>query len=118
MKNLYCVLALSFLLLAGCSIPREYPTAGVWYCDELDITLDMSDSTGTYPGPNGQPLPLFVQIDYGTGFFINFCESQFSPEYEDCGMIRADFVYRDHILTLTDRDSGAVYEFKEVTAGD
>ena len=117
MKRSVCFIAVAailVLLVGGCAIPRACPEEGIWYCQELDIYLNMENGTGMYLSDNGGYEPLFVDIDYGTGFFIRFCESSFSDEYGNCESLYTDYKFRNDILTLKDRDSGKVYEFIEV----
>ena len=117
MKRSVCFIAVAailVLLVGGCAIPRACPERGIWYCQELDIYLNMENGTGMYPSDNGGYEPLFVDIDYGTGFFIRFCESSSSDEYENCESLRTDYKFRNDVLTLKDRDSDEVYEFVEV----
>ena len=78
MKRSVCFIAVAailVLLVGGCAIPRACPEEGIWYCQELDIYLNMENGTGMYLSDNGGYEPLFVDIDYGTGFFIRFCGS-------------------------------------------
>ena len=117
MKKIVCFISVVFmlvLLIGGCAIPRACPEEGIWYCQELDMYLDIKERTGMYPAGDGGYEPLMVEIDYGTGFFISFCESQFSDKYENCEFLRTDYEYRNGVLTLKDRDSDEVYEFIEV----
>ena len=45
--------------LLGC-ITEDLPDTGIWYCEELEIYLDMSSSKGVYLDENGEYLPLFI----------------------------------------------------------
>ena len=117
MKRSVCFIAVAamlVLLVGGCAIPRACPEGGIWYCQELDIYLNMENGTGMYLSDNGGYEPLFVDIDYGTGFFNRFCESSSSDEYENCESLRTDCRYWNDVLTLKDRNSDKVYEFIEV----
>ena len=115
MKKLFCVILLVVFMLTGCSIFRKYPENGIWYCEELEMYLDMSGYTGVYLDDNGVYAPVFVQIDFGTGFFINYCEDQWCEEYLKDGYHQAtDFKYKNGILQLTDRKTKQVYEFIEI----
>ena len=117
MKRSVCFIAVAamlVLLVGGWALPRACPERGIWYGQEWDIYLNMENGTGMYLSDNGGYEPLFVDIDYGTGFFIRFCESSSSDEYENCESLRTDYKFRNYILTLKDRDSDKVYEFIEV----
>ncbi|MBQ7346226.1 MAG: hypothetical protein IJW45_09245 [Oscillospiraceae bacterium] len=119
MKKRTCILVACLMLfsvlsgLSGCYIPRECPKDGIWYCEALDMYLDMENNEGLYLDPNGSYAPMFFQIDYGTGFFINYCDrAEF--DYDTCEVLRTDYKYKNGTLRLEDRDSGQVYEFIEV----
>ena len=117
MKKLVSFISLAamlVLLVGGCAFPRACPERGIWYCQELDIYLNMENGTGMYLSDNGGYEPLIVEIDYGTGFFISFCESSSSDEYGNCESLSTDYKFRNDVLTLKDRDSDEVYEFVEV----
>ena len=115
MKKSLLVLFAVIICLTGCvNFSWARPESGIWYCEELDIYLDMSNSKGVYRADDGEYEPLFIRIDYGTGFYIYFCESQWSDEYLNCRRILANFKYKDGVLRLTDRESGSAYEFVEV----
>lgn len=100
--------------LLGC-ITEDLPDTGIWYCEELEIYLDMSSSKGVYLDEHGEYLPLFIQIDYGTGFFINYCEDQWCEEYlNDADQLRTNYRYKNGILRLHDMDSDRIYDFVEI----
>ncbi len=110
--GLACMLFL--LMLSACSYQYR-PTEGVWYCEKLDIYLDMdSPNKGMYLAENGSYEPLVFLIDYGTGFYIEFRESEQTVMTPGTETIDTDFRYRNGILTLTDRESGEKYHFTEV----
>ena len=112
--NFGLVWMLILLLLTACGIP-DRPTEGVWYCEKLDIYLDMeSPNKGMYLAESGSYEPLIFLIDYGTGFFIEFRESEQSIMTSGREGIRTDFLYQNNILILTDRDSDEKYKFIEV----
>ena len=110
------ICGLIICLLSGCSwAPQNYPQEGIWYCQELEIYLDASDYTGVYLDDSGVYAPLFVNIDYGTGFFINYCEDQWCEEYMQDGYFQAtDYKFKNGILRITDRETKQVYEFVEI----
>ena len=122
MKKFYVialVAVLVFAIFAGCSINRECPEKGIWYCDTLNVYIDMATSTGAYLDQDGNYKPLFIQIDYGTGFFINYCESQESENYlNDDYRLATDYSYRNGVLHLKDRNSGESYRFIQVAEED
>ena len=63
--GLACMLFL--LMLSACSYQYR-PTEGVWYCEKLDIYLDMdSPSKGMYLAENGSYEPLVFLIAGGAG---------------------------------------------------
>lgn len=105
---------LVLLILTACSYGYR-PTEGVWYCEKLDIYLDMeSPNKGMYLAESGSYEPLVFLIDYGTGFFIEFRESEQTIMTSDTVRICTDFRYRNHVLILTDRESDEEYRFIEV----
>ena len=110
----FVVFALVSVSFCGC-ITEDPPDTGIWYCEELEIYLDMSSSKGVYLDENGAYLPLFIQIDYGTGFFINYCEDQWCEEYlNDADQLRTNYRYKNGILRLRDMDSDRIYDFVEI----
>ena len=117
MKRIVCFItmaAMLVLLLGACVHIQRYPSEGIWYCEDLDIYLDLKNDKGMYMDENGAYEPLMIQTDYGTGFFIYFCESDRSEEYENCEPLQTDCRYWNDVLTLKDRDSDKVYEFIEI----
>ena len=117
MKRIVCFItmtAMLVLLLGACVHIQRYPSEGIWYCEDLDIYLDLKNDKGMYMDETGTYEPLMIQTDYGTGFFIRFCESDWSEEFDNCESLSTDYKFRNDVLTLKDRDSDEVYEFVEV----
>ena len=112
--SLCLLISLTSFLFGACVSTGNYPNDGIWYCEDLEIYLDMNDHTGVHPKKEGGYVQLVVHIDYGSGFFIESCESGLSDEYEDYEYIRTDYKYRNGALTLADRDSDKVYKFIKV----
>ena len=110
----FAVFMLFSVSFRGC-VTEAPPNTGIWYCEELEIYLDMSASKGVYLDENGEYSPLFIQIDYGTGFFINYCEDQWCEEYlNDAYRLRTNYRYKNGILRLHDMDSDKIYDFVEI----
>ena len=110
----FAVFMLFSVSFRGC-VTEAPPDTGIWYCEELEIYLDMSASKGVYLDENGEYSPLFIQIDYGTVFFINYCEDQWCEEYlNDAYRLRTNYRYKNGILRLHDMDSDKIYDFVEI----
>lgn len=109
------IAAALLLISVGCSIQYKYPSEGIWYCEDLEMYLNMDSWTGKYKDSNGEWAPLFILIDHGSGIFIHYCESVESEEYlDDCEMLCAQFLYYNGVFRLDDMNSDNTYYFTEV----
>lgn len=109
------ILVVEVALMSACSVslPEKRPTTGMWYCEQLDMYLNMETYTG-YTINTGIEIPLVFHIDYGNGLFINFCESEQSNNAINSDEINTCYKYSDGILKLEDMETGEIYLFYEI----
>lgn len=109
------VFAMLIVLFSGCSplSQCQYPSDGIWYCEDLDMYLDMKTSEG-YILRTGEQEPVIVNIDFGNSLHICYCESEWDEAYETCDVLNATFKYHDGIFELHDTVTGETYRFSEV----
>ena len=108
MRRKCLILCILFVLtlLAGCSIPSRHPESGLWYCEELDMTLDMENLTAQYTVKEGVVQHAEIHIDYGNGIFV---------EQGTDTILSASFVFKNDTFTLKEHDSNVKYVFTEIT---
>lgn len=100
----------SILLLCSCSIPFKVPEGGIYFCEELRMTIDFDimqyDSLCTeLVTENGEVIRAHCLIDYGKGVWIT---SSIEPgTMYLCGEL--DYG-RDGIFKITTED-GITYSF-------
>ena len=118
MKKFLCVFVFTLLtFLPSCSIPRDYPKEGIWYCEAIRTSIDFSlllteepvarfyDYSGSY---------VLGDIDLGYGgeiYFYNFSFSKTIPFF--CGK----FKFSDNEFTVTTTD-GTECVFYEIYVGE
>ena len=97
------------LFLCSCSIPFKVPEEGIYYCEELRMTIDFDimqyDSVCVeFVDENGDVIPAHCLIDYGKGVWICSVDQQITyyDGYMDYG--------RDGIFRITMVD-GITYSF-------
>lgn len=73
-KRCFLLLLIVIFVCCSCSIPRSYPKSGLYYCDQLEMTIDFSKSANEHGVKvildNGQAAYYACQIDYGGSVFI------------------------------------------------
>ena len=109
---LICLLAVFLAMAPGCAMVPPYPEMGNWYCEELNMTLDMENYTAKYLNDSGEYDEAEVNIDYGGHIYI-----ERSFEYgKDMEMIlRGDYRYRNGKFKIIDAVSGHQYIFVMLT---
>lgn len=104
--------------LSGCvHISPDIPSCGLWYCEELDLFLDME----SYEGQaiiSEELVPVYAMIDYGRGIHISMGENQGDDSYDHAPVLDATFVFKDNLFVLTDIHSNCSYSFFEVDKDD
>ena len=79
MKRVICTILLScmlLLLMNACSIPYKHPEEGVWYCEELKMSIDFamynsSDYMCVKVYNDDTYEVMECSIDYGNGISID-----------------------------------------------
>ena len=117
-KFVICTIALMFCttVFCGCTLfMTPLPESGVWYCEELDMYLDLETSTGYFRNEKGEYEPLFYNVGFDQRYHIAFCESQESEGYpENVKHVNMQTHFRRGILWLTDEATNIKYKFVEV----
>ena len=117
-KCMICAIALLLCMtvLYACTwLNGPLPETGIWYCEELDIFLNVETSTGYFRNENGEYEPLFYNVGFDQRYHINFCESQESEGYpENVKHVNMKTRYVNDVLWLTDEATNIKYEFIEV----
>lgn len=71
-----CLLLFFLVLLSSCSLPNRLPSSGVWYNEELDISIEFeteNSSNYTYISNiiwNSKQEYLYAHIGYGNEFYF------------------------------------------------
>ena len=96
-KNVICVL-LCIILVSSCSFPAKKPEEGIWYCEELRLSIDFSkiyspDNCAVVYNENGEPKQYVCHIDYGNGIFITDNDNEY--------YLRGSFKYNQKKQTFT-----------------
>ncbi len=104
-----CVL---FMSLVSCSIPAKKPEEGVWYCDELGLSIDFNvymdapnECVKLY-NDEGSYETLGCHFDYGAGIGIYR-----KMEEKEVLLITGSFRYKDEKFVVTTHDNNNVYIF-------
>ena len=118
MKTKYVAILAIFILLAmllGCSILQQhnYPTEGIWYCEDLQMYLNMETKTG-YTQSNGKREPLYIRLDHGRGIHVVYGEDEWEEAFDDYEVWNATFRYHNGIFELKDSISGENYAFVRI----
>ena len=92
MRKILCIVVLCFTVVfcfTSCSIPGEKPKRGVWYCEDLNMSIDFNLLPET-------PYCVKVYDEYGN-FKVNGCLFDYSRGirfFDDTnGESRADSMY-------------------------
>lgn len=104
MKKLFAsLLLITFMvsMLSACSIPGKTPTEGLWYCNELGISIDFSllaeentpECAKLYIG-EGAAVDTLCYFDYGTG--ISLMSLDQTTDY-----FNGSFEYKNGKFTVT-----------------
>ena len=65
MKKVIIPLILMCIILPSCSIICEYPDNGIWFCEELGLSMDFGSHTGKWCMSDGECIDLEMYIGYG-----------------------------------------------------
>lgn len=74
-KTWYRILLCVILLVSSCSIPEKKPETGIWFCDELKISIDFSLAQNTsncaiLHNDSGTYEPLGCHFDFGNRIYF------------------------------------------------
>lgn len=104
MKKIYWLLLLIILVnLCACSIPKSKPNEGIYYCDELKISIDFSVMENSSVcaklySDDGTYVECECLIDNGSGIFI------LSLDHETF-YLKGNFEYKNDIVVVTTFDA-------------
>ena len=112
MKRTLCFVTLICLLLVLCACNQRstLPDEGVFYCQELKMSIDFSllnvdpECVKIY-GDNGDHTVGRCMIDYGTG--VTICSADQETDYI-CG----EWSYEDGTFKITAYENGQTYLFE------
>lgn len=111
---LFCVAMLTLLCLCACHIPTEKPADGIWYCEELKISIDFGvyQSQGTQQcaelhNDDGSTTGILFRSHYGSGIDLVSVDQKIS-------YLTGNFSYRNDTVTVTDNSSNKKYVFVKI----
>lgn len=71
MRKLVMILILLFLPLTGCAAVCNSPESGVWYCEELGLTINCDEPKQSYLEIDGtRILCYYCHDDHGASFWV------------------------------------------------
>ena len=117
MKTFKCIISalLMCLLLSACIyIPKKIPNSGIYYCDELKISLDfhavhapdifevarLYKNDKTYEN-------MVLHIGYDNKLYI-------ADESDEVNLVRGPFKWKDNEITVENELDSKTYVFKKV----
>lgn len=111
-----CVIATSFIFIGMTQDTQWMPTEGVWYCDELEISLSFDENTMSFATIDGQKVKCVVDDMPGSDVVSVLCqenniahislgESIFTGEYVSL---------KDNQLVLREYHTENIYTFLKV----
>lgn len=113
--NLFLVILLLVMCITACYIPVPQPDDGVWYCEDLRISIDFSLSSeatliSRMYNLDGTSKPIVCHFGYDNSliFLVNEEDTAGSPYFS------GTFVYEDNEFRVTDRSDGKVYIFNRI----
>lgn len=103
-------------MLCGCSIPGRKPTEGLWYCADLEISIDFSllaqknipNCAKLYSG-EGSAVDILCYFDYGTGISLK------SPDVEADYFFVGNFTYKNGTFVVTSNEDNKQYTFVRIS---
>lgn len=118
MKKLFAsLLLITFMvsMLSACSIPGETPAEGLWYCNELGISIDFSllaeentpECAKLYIG-EGAAVDILCYFDYGTGISLMSLD-------QETDYFNGSFEYKNGNFTVTSHVDKKQYVFARMS---
>ena len=116
MKKLTIVSSVLLIVLCfcACAIPAKKPTEGIWYCEELKISIDFglhhsaqTNQCAEYHNDDGTTTGILTRIDYGNGIGIVSADQRTS-------YLIGKFVYRKDTFTVTRNSDGKEFVFRRI----
>ena len=111
---LFFVVMLTLLCLCVCSVPAEKPTDGIWYCEELKISIDFgvyqsqkTQQCAELHNDDGSTTGILCRSDYGNGISIVSVDQKTS-------YLTGKFSYRNDAFTITENSSKKEYVFVKI----
>lgn len=116
-KNVIRVILLPLIVclplgLFACGMPGNIPENGIFFCEDLNISIDFSiidanPECGKVYAADGSYTTCRCMIDYGFG--ISICSSDQNIDY-----LIGKYQYKDDLFYVTAYDDGTVYVFERV----
>lgn len=113
--NLTCILLLIMIFALSCSISAERPDDGIWYCEELAISIDFSlvqddpYHCAALHNQDGTSLTLACLFDYGNGITV-FKEAENEGE-KSTNLLIGAFEWDGDEFRVTTHDGDVTYIF-------
>ncbi len=105
--------AICSLFFTSCTIYEARPESGLYYCKELNVTIEFNQSNiGIVHDENGNCKEYEVFLDFGNSIDAY---DQISGEFVFVAGINGTFKYKNDIFYVTDVDSKKKYEFYKVS---
>lgn len=105
-KRRYVCLIIVFMLgCCSCTVPRDYPTEGIWYCEDLKMEIDFScegDKAGVKVY-SGEEYSLFEFWTLGASIWIR-------PAGNVKVYLSGTFRYKGNVFEITTTE-GVKYSF-------
>ena len=110
-----CCFLLCIACMSACSVsfPCEKPTEGIWYCEDLEISIDFGAYSEGVPdcaarySDNGSQEKILCYFDYGSGITLTTKDQQ--THY-----LVGTFSYQKGNVVVTSYTDGTAYEFVRI----
>lgn len=113
MKKIGIMIMLLVFAITACSFQTKSPEEGEWYCEELELLLDFSDSYGVEPvkyyHKDGSYEAGIYMKDYGNG--IHICSKDGKKNY-----LIGKFKSHNDNFVVTENSTGQEYVFTKTDA--
>lgn len=117
----FVILIVSLVLFASCSVsfPQPKPKDGIWYCEELRISIDFSiaqetDLCAKLHKNDGTVETIHCCFDFGSGIYI-FEET---TDGENIDYLHANFRWCGDEFVVTTKHGMKTYIFREISESD
>ena len=109
----YAFLLCVILFTTSCSIPAKKPETGIWFCEELKISIDFSLAQNTSDSAilhndDGSCEPLGCHFDFGNGIYFFQRVDDVEIDY-----LRGTFKWKNDEFIVTSINDENTYVFVE-----